>query len=300
MDSNLKNFQTTCTRPFVHAMNKPTDFSVLLAVYKNDDHHLLDKALESIFANSLQPDALVVVADGDLTDELLRVVQRYSANPRLQFLQLPVNVGLAKALNAGLLQVKTTFTVRADADDFNHPDRFERLITKLLEGFDLVGSAVREVDKSNQFVAIRSCPTTEEEIRQFIRKRNPFNHMTVAFRTEVVMAAGGYPAIHLKEDYALWATLISRNSRVCNLETILVDATAGTEMFKRRGGIRYTVAEIELQRHLVKCGLKSPAGALIDGAMRSAIFLAPNALRGFVYIKFLRSKNDKNLDHPHY
>lgn len=274
-------------------MKSPNDFSVLLAVYKKDDPRLLGTALDSVFSNSLQPSALVLVADGELTNELLHVIQRYSVDPRLQLLQLPVNVGLAEALNAGLQKIRTTYTVRADADDFNYPERFGQLIAKLQQGFDLVGSSIREVDKSGQFVAVRCCPATEGEIRQFIRQRNPFNHMAVAFRTEVVLAAGGYPSIHLKEDYALWATLVSRNCRVCNLETVLVDATAGTEMFQRRGGAKYALAEIDLQRHLVRCGLKSVFAAMVDGAMRSAIFLAPNAVREFVYLRFLRAQKDK-------
>jgi glycosyltransferase involved in cell wall biosynthesis len=269
-------------------MNSPKDFSVLMAVYKKDDPRLLGSALDSIFANSLQPSALVLVADGELTDELLLVIQQYSVDSRLQLLQLPVNVGLAEALNAGLQKIRTTYTVRADADDVNHRNRFEQLIAKLQQGFDLVGSSIKEVDKSGQFVAVRRCPASESEICQFIRKRNPFNHMAVAFRTEVVLAAGGYPSIHLKEDYALWASLVSRNCRVCNLETVLVDATAGTEMFQRRGGLRYALAEIDLQRHLVRCGLKSIFSAMVDGIMRSAIFLAPNTIREFIYLRYLR------------
>lgn len=273
-------------------MTSSNEFSVLLAVYKKDDPLLLVKALDSIFANSLQPNEVIMVADGELTNELLRVIHGFSVHPQLRFLQLPTNVGLARALNLGLQSITTTYTVRADADDFNHPDRFERLIEKLQHGFDLVGSAIREVDKFGQFVAIRRCPATETEIRQFIRKRNPFNHMSVAFRTEVVRAAGGYPSIYLKEDYALWASLVSRGDKVCNLESILVDATAGAEMFQRRGGIKYAVAEIDLQRHLVRCRLKSPISALVDGVIRSAVFLAPNAVREFVYLKFLRAQKD--------
>jgi glycosyltransferase involved in cell wall biosynthesis len=230
------------------------------------------------------------VADGELTDELLLVIQKYLDNPRLQFLQLPTNVGLAKALNVGLQKIHTTFTIRADADDFNYQNRFEKLIAKLQQGFDLVGSDVREVDKFGNFVAIRSCPKTEVQIRQFIRKRTPFNHMAVAFRTEVVLSAGGYPAIYLKEDYALWASLLSKLCRCCNIKEVLVDATAGVEMYRRRGGIKYALAEIELQRHLIKCGLKSNYEALFDGTMRALVFLAPNFVREYIYLTFLRTR----------
>jgi glycosyltransferase involved in cell wall biosynthesis len=270
-------------------MHSFKNFSVLLAVYRKDDPFLFRKALSSIFANTLLPKELVIVADGELTDELSLIINEFSLSYPLRLIALPKNLGLAKALNFGVKEIKTKYTIRADADDFNHPNRFELLVAKLSEGFDLVGSAIREVDKVGAEVAFRTCPLTEAEIKRFAQKRNPFNHMTVGFRTAAVLEAGGYPAIHLKEDYALWAMLLANDCRVCNLDSVLVDATAGTEMFQRRGGLRYAMAEVDLQRHLVSCKLKSPFSALVDGVLRSAIFLAPNVVRQFVYLKFLRA-----------
>lgn len=267
-----------------------SDFSVLIAVYKNDDPDLFRRSLESIFSNSLKPQEVILVADGDLTAELLSIIDNFLEKYPVKLLQLPENVGLAKALNIGLLTVKTTYTVRADADDINYPNRFQLLVSKLNEGFDLVGSAIREVDKAGLEVAYRICPLTKGEIRQYAMKRNPFNHMTVGFRTSVIVEAGGYPPIYLKEDYALWITLLSRDCKVCNIDAVLVDATAGVDMFRRRGGFKYALAEFELQCHIVKYGFKSPLAALLDGVIRSLIFLAPNFLREFVYLNFLREK----------
>jgi glycosyltransferase involved in cell wall biosynthesis len=273
--------------------NNASSFSVLMAVYHKDDPNLLRIALKSVYANTLKPDVVVLVQDGPVGENITDVINEFARQKNFSIIQLKVNGGLAKALNAGLSTIYTKYTIRADADDFNHPDRFEQLIEKLQQGFDLVGSSIKEVDKFGQFLAIRRCPGSAQDIRQFIRKRNPFNHMSVAFRTEAVVSAGGYPFIHLKEDYALWASLISRNYKVCNIETVLVDATAGAEMFQRRGGVRYALAEIDLQRHLMKCGLKSHFSAVVDGVMRSAIFLAPNAVREFVYLRFLREQKEK-------
>lgn len=93
-----------------------------------------------------------------------------------------------------------------------------------------------EVDRTGRPIAIRKVPSTEKEIRKFICHRNPFNHMTVAFRRSIVSDLGGYPDIFLKEDYALWACMLSRGVKMTNLEYILVNATAGSEMYRRRGG----------------------------------------------------------------
>jgi glycosyltransferase involved in cell wall biosynthesis len=269
-----------------------SDFSVLLAVYKRDDPVLFRKSLSSIFVNSYSPLELVVVADGELTAELINIISEFSRYNPLRLIQLPVNVGLAKALNVGLSSINTKFTLRADADDINHLKRFEILVSKLNEGFDLVGSSIREVDKDGVEVAFRKCPLTQDGIIRFAKKRNPFNHMSVGFRTDSVIKAGGYPSIYLKEDYALWAVMLASGCSVCNLDEVLVDATAGKDMFRRRGGVRYAMAEINLQIHLMRCGLKSPFGALIDGVMRAIIFLAPRYVREFFYLKFLRVYKD--------
>lgn len=269
--------------------NASEKFTVLLAVYKKDDPDLFSKALESIFLNSLQPKELLIVADGELSNQLKEVIGCYENCQYLKFIQLPKNLGLAEALNVGLREINTEYTIRADADDFNYSNRFEQVIEKLDEGYDLVGSAIREVDKEGEFVAFRKSPKTEAEIKVFASKRNPFNHMTVGFRTRWVQKVGGYPAIYLKEDYALWATLLSIGCRACNLDVALVDATAGTEMFQRRSGLKYAIAEINLQTHLVQKKLKKPMGAFVHGVMRSAIFLAPNFIRQYVYIRHLRS-----------
>ncbi len=58
------------------------DFSVLLAVYKKDDPLLFRKALTSVYSNSLQPLELVVVADGELTEDLLSIISEFVLTQR--------------------------------------------------------------------------------------------------------------------------------------------------------------------------------------------------------------------------
>jgi hypothetical protein len=59
-------------------------------------------------------------------------------------------------------------------------------------------------------------------------------------------------------------------------------------MYARRGGWKYAKAEWEMQQLLVATGLKSAGRAFIDGLLRSAIFMLPSSIRGFVYQHFLR------------
>jgi glycosyltransferase involved in cell wall biosynthesis len=269
-------------------------FTVLMAVYFKEEPSRFMLALESIFSNTLQPNAVVLVADGPLPNSLESIIQDFQCRFNIfQVHRLYENQGLAKALNAGLALVRTEWVVRADSDDINRLDRFERqanAIAKIFPPVDILGGAIQEIYSDGTPIAIRSTPINNFDIRSFARQRNPFNHMTVAFRAELIRGVGGYPEIFLKEDYALWASLIHADACCGNLSDILVDAIVGKEMYSRRGGLKYALAEYELQKHLIKCNIKGVGRAVVDGIGRSIIFLLPKNFREYIYKNLLRKK----------
>ena len=263
-----------------------------MAVYRNDDLSLFQKAVESVFQNTLQPNLCLIVVDGPIPQRMSEAIGEMEKihGTKIQFLRLPQNLGLAKALNAGIEQVHTDWIVRADADDINLPNRFLELATAIKDhpGLDLLGSNILEIDQEGKPIAIREVPILEAGIRQFAKSRNPFNHMTVAYRRAAVIECGGYPNVYLREDYALWCQFLSKQKKLLNIPQVLVHATAGKEMYARRGGWKYAKAEWEMQQLLVTLGQKNSMRAIFDGLMRSAIFLLPGSLRGLIYMRLLR------------
>ncbi len=270
----------------------PGGFTVLMAVYEKDDVELFERAMDSVYANSLQPNALVLVIDGPVPAALGNIIDRLQDKYGFEAVKLTENVGLALGLNEGLKHIKTDWVVRADADDYNHPDRFARqavAIAKCNGSVDIIGSAIQEVERDGSPIAIRCTVEEHNDIIKYAMTRNPFNHMTVAYRTEFALRCGGYPLIHLKEDYGLWVSMLASGAIGMNVPDILVDATTGRDMYRRRGGMKYAIAEIALQKHLTKNGLTSPFKAIIHGLSRSSIFLLPSYLRGLIYKVVLRS-----------
>ncbi len=263
-------------------------FTVLIAVYKNDIPELFEKALSSIYVNTLSPTKVLLIVDGPIPDSIITAINRYKDEKGLEALYLESNVGLAKALNIGLVYVKTEWVIRADSDDINLSNRFETLAPYMNDSYDLLGSAIQEVDSFGVKLGLRAPPLKQAEIIKFARKRNPFNHMSVAFRVPLAISCGGYPDIFLKEDYGLWASMLSAGARVINLSEPLVLATAGNSMYKRRGGFRYVYAEIKLQKHLIRKGISNIFFALIYGVSRSAVYLVPYQVRGLFYRWLLR------------
>ena len=158
----------------------------------------------------------------------------------------------------------------------------------MAEDLDLIGSFVAEKDKAGMIYAIKKVPLERDDVFRFIKKQNPFNHPTVAFRTSKVLALGGYPKIELREDYGLWATMLASDCGVKNIDEVLVHANAGEDMFARRKGSAVIRAEITLQSHLLKLGLTSFCGALIYGGLRTILFSVSPKIIQLVYKHVLR------------
>lgn len=271
---------------------KTFDFTVLMAVYWKDDPDLFRWALSSVFQNSMPPKQVLVVVDGEITQDLNKVTKELQGkHNNLSLIRLPTNIGLAGALNAGLAAVSSEWVARADADDINHPDRFEKIFSMIAKAEhqpDIVGTAIQEVDECGSKVAVRSLPASDEEIKKFLMRRNPFNHMTTVFRAEPAKRAGGYPELYLKEDYGLWAKMISQGCRCRNLPDITVNAMTGSDFYARRGGFRYAQAEYGLQRFLYQCNVKPLWMAGIDFLLRGGVFILPEMVRRRIYIHLLR------------
>ncbi len=271
-------------------------FTVLMSVYVNDKPDLLKRAIDSVLNNKLRPDEFIIVLDGYVGPDIHQVIGWAIAQSlvTIEVIDLKENFGLATALNIGISKAKFNWIVRADADDINALNRFEKLASMHLRNpmLSLIGGWILEVSEAGDPLSIRKVPSGFENINKFAKKRNPFNHMTVAFRKQDVIALGGYPSVYLREDYALWCKMIKNGLFCDNTPEILVFATAGAGMYARRGGIKYATAEFQMQKYLVDIGMKNIFCGFLDGLYRGLIFILPNQIRGYIYEKILRTPSD--------
>ncbi len=268
-------------------------FSLLMAVYKNDDPDFLSQALESVLANTVQPSQVVIVKDGPVTPKLDEVLNRYMSQLPIDLVSLASNQGLGPALHAGVLACREPWIARFDSDDICTRTRFEEQLDYLSEHpeTDLLGGQIKEFEQDPQKAyASRNVPINDAEIRRYAKSRNPFNHMTVIFRKSAVLAAGNYRNDPLYEDYALWIRMIMQSVGVANLPTVLVYARAGDSMFRRRGGWKYAWNEVRFQHGFYRNGFLSLAQLIKNLAVRVPVRLIPNAARSFIYRHILRGR----------
>jgi len=246
-------------------------------------------AIKSVYKNSLQPKQVIVVVDGPLSDKFKNKVRKYQKQYEFEVVWLEEKSGLTKALNIGLGLVKSKWTFRADGDDVNMEYRFLEQYKLLEQGYELVGGWVKEIDRRGNGLGTRKVPETDVEIKKYIRYRNPFNHMTVAYSTERARKVGGYPNIYLREDYGLWASMINDGAKAYNIQKILVHASAGAEQYTRRSGRNYLMAEYSLQKHLIRKKQTTMIVGVLIGFLRALIFGGPKYLHMEFYKRLLRS-----------
>lgn len=182
---------------------------------------IIAPALRSIMDQTLPDWELIVVDDGSTDGEALARVVSGFADDRMRVLRLPVNRGLAAALNAGLNAAKSRFVARMDADDVMKPMRLsEQMDFMQRAGLSLSGTAA--IMQGAETGIIRN-PRDGADIRNTFLCGNPFVHPTVMFDREKLRGPLAYDERFVcEEDYELWARLIMREP--CgNLDMALVD-----------------------------------------------------------------------------
>jgi GT2 family glycosyltransferase len=261
-------------------------FTVLLSLYHKESAKYLYQCLDSIKKSTLPPDQIVIVYDGPICKELEDVVSVFLKELPIDIVPLPQNVGLGKALNHGLGYCKNNIILRMDTDDICLADRFERQIVYLNENpkIVLLGGAIHEYDsdmKTSQ--GIRFSVSEHADIKQYCKKRNPFNHMTVAFKKDIIEKIGGYQHHLYMEDYNLWLRLISAGYQTYNLDRVLVNARAGSDMVLRRKGINYIKSELKLAKLKYDLKIDSFLGATSCALIRIVPRLLPLPMLELLY-----------------
>ncbi len=230
-----------------------TSFSVLLPYYRSDDPEHLRRSFLSVTADqTLPPDEVVLVQDGPTgpeLDEAVRALVDASVVP-VDHVRLEANVGLARALEAGLVRCRHEVVARQDADDVSRPERFAAQLPLLERGSTSSAAPSRSSTTAGPTRAGPRPPTTQAEIVRRARFASPFNHPTVVFRRSAVREAGGYQHLDLLEDYWLFARMIAGGARVANVPEPLVLYRVDAGAYRRRGGRRLLRSEIELQRRM--------------------------------------------------
>ncbi len=265
-------------------MHEP--FSLLVPVYHGDRPDYLRRAFRSAVGDqTVRPNQVVIVQDGPVRDELAQCLEELRAGSPVPvtLVSLARNGGLGPALDRGLAASWFDVVARQDADDVSMPHRFE-VELPLIENADIVGSGLLEfLADTDEIVGQRVPPTGPARIQRYARMHDPFNHPTIVYRKQAVLAAGGYGDLPLMEDYALFARMLLGGARAVNVPEPLVFYRVGEAAFKRRGGRELLRSELRLQREFRRIGFTSRPQYVRNVLVRGGYRLVPWWCRRAVY-----------------
>lgn len=272
-------------------------FSVSMCVYGGDNAEWFDAALESVINQTIKPSEIVLVVDGSIPQAIYDVIHKYEK--RLQgkltykVIYFDKNRGHGIARRTSVLNCSNEFIALMDADDICLPSRFEQEINVMRStNADIVGSDIAEFVGDESNILCRRCvPVTDKAIKAYMKKRCPFNQMTVLFKKTVYENAGAYIDWYCNEDYYLWIRMALSGARFANTGNVLVHVRVGDDMYQRRGGIKYFRSEKKLQKLMLDKRIISFPRYMINVTERAIIqVLMPNKMRSLIFQRIARRK----------
>ena len=268
-------------------------YSVLMSVYHKEKPEYLEQAIASIQAQTLPTDDFVLVCDGPLNAVLDTVIakKQQEMGETLNVVRLAKNGGLGNALNEGIRHCKNELVARMDSDDIAYQDRCEKQIAVFYAHpeVSVCSGIVEEFTSTPDVVdAKRVPPEAHEEIVEFAKKRNPFNHPCVMYKKSAVEAVGSYQDFYLLEDYYLWLRMLMAGYQGYNIQEPLLHMRAGSDMYLRRAGWKYAKTQTRLFKFMKSQGFIDEGQYIKSCVIRSGSALAPNWLRKLMFEKVLR------------
>lgn len=270
-------------------------YSFLMSVYYKEKPEYLKQSIESMLAQTVKPDEIIIVEDGALTADLYAVIDKYKKKlPSLfTIIKLKENGGLGHALNIGIKASKNELIARMDSDDISLSNRCEEQLRAFEKNSELaiVGTQIDEfIDDPKIPVSSRTVPLTNVEIKKFARRRSPFNHPTVMYRKSVLLNLKGYHTSGRKEDLDLFIRMVNRGYYAMNLNKSLLLYRSNADNLKRRKTWRNCSEYIQIMFGFYKkgyCGLNDIVYVTVG---QIALFITPTKITKLLNDNLLRKK----------
>jgi O-antigen biosynthesis protein len=199
-------------------------FSVVIPIY--DRTWELEKAIDSILAQSFKNFELILVCDGS-PDATLAVVDKYAAHPQVRVHKFADNSGNAcRGRNTGIKMAKGRYVAFMDSDDIAVPQRLDITLFHLLRtGADMVyGSVTIISDGARQIPGVwdgqfrKSVATTLRDLENV----NPAWTCTVAVKKDAIDRCGPFRTeMRYREDQELWLRLAHHGCKLHPIDEML-------------------------------------------------------------------------------
>ena len=226
--------------------------SVVIPTYNHA--HFLVKSLGSVIAQT-HGNWEAIVVDNHSADNTSEVIAGF-ADPRIRMVQIHNNGVIAASRNCGISEARGAWLAFLDSDDIWYPDKLQKCLEHLAEGYDLVCHGERWLGNGRDRQVFYG-PEPRATYRSLLLDGNCISTSAVVVKTKKARAAGGFseePEIVTAEDYDFWLRLAKDGSKIGFVCEILGEYTIHSGN-QTRGVIRHMDAVFAvLERHFTSGG----------------------------------------------
>ncbi|MBD2758938.1 glycosyltransferase [Yimella sp. cx-573] len=263
--------------------HNPTQTGVTVVVVAFNHESFGEGALDSIRAQTLAPDHVIIVDDASHDETPRRIRDWLSANSvGWEFWGFSENAGLCRRLNEALAVIQTPTYAYISADDLMAPTRLAKQVARIQEDDRIaaVYSNARRISSDGSLLepdykTLHQWPESlEGDIHLALLAHCWIPAASVLLRTSTVRDVGGYDERWFFEDYDLWLRLAARY-RFLVVDEPLVDFR---ELASSLGSTRFTDDDAGYLAARVGIYLKQ-IGVSSDGDQFIDRILPPIAMR---------------------
>lgn len=166
----------------------------------------------SVLNQSYKNWELIIVNDGS-TDETKKIVENFLSDPRIKFIDLPRNNGVANARNKAISISSGDIISFLDADDLWHKDKLAIQKVFFDKGHKVVYSPFKRIlpNKKSKLVLVKKSVVYEDFFSY-----NPIANLTGSFRREL-LPIEQKNIVH--EDYVMWSELVKKNGSAISTDS---------------------------------------------------------------------------------
>ncbi len=197
-------------------MNSILTASVTVIIPAYNAEKTIISALESIFAQTVKPEKIIIVNDGS-TDKTEKLVSEFAGLHKeisIEFITQK-NGGASSAGNNGIKRADTSYIAFLDSDDAWHPEKLEKQLKAFTDYPKAVFVSTSSTVKNSFSNSTKIVPYTKLLIK---------NHVitsSVLVKTEIIQPILFNEKLKRAEDYNLWLK-IARHNQIVFIDEKLV------------------------------------------------------------------------------
>lgn len=194
--------------------------SIVIPTYNHAK--FLRGALNSILAQTFTRWEAIVVNNFS-QDDTVSVIESYD-DPRIRLVNFANHGVIAASRNHGITATTAPYIAFLDSDDIWYPEKLDRCLRRLQEGFDVVCHAEKWVGPGDRVRAVAYGPEARATYSGLLYEGNCISTSAVVVKREFVERVGLFSeeaAFITAEDYELWLKLARAGAKIGFVSDIL-------------------------------------------------------------------------------